>query len=170
MKKILALVLALALVLCSVSALAEGVNLGLGVATSLKCKDASADADGSVQVNSAIVAVVVDDNGVILSVQIDAAQTTGAFSAAGAVTTDVTAVIKSKMEKQEEYNMRGASPIGREWFEQVTDLEAWMVGKTVEEVKAAYEGADETLKAVCTITLDDTIVALEKAVADALAK
>ena len=66
--------------------------------------------------------------------------------------------------------MRGASPIGKEWFEQIAALEDWLVGKTAADLKTAYEGKDESLVTVCSIKLESVCVALEKAVADALAK
>ena len=33
--------------------------------------------------------------------------------------------------------MRRASAIGKEWFEQIAEFEKWMIGKTVDEVKAS---------------------------------
>ena len=172
MKKVLSLIMALALVLCAVSALAEGETfLGLGIATSIgSSSDATAEKDGNAQVDSAIVSVVVDKDGVIVSCKIDAAQTKVGFNATGALTADKDAAIKSKKEKQDEYNMRGASPIGKEWFEQISALEQWLVGKTAADLKTAYEGKDESLVTVCSIKLESVCVALEKAVADALAK
>lgn len=172
MKKVLSLIMALALVLCAVSALAEGETfLGLGIATSIgSSSDATAEKDGKAQVDSAIVAVVVDANGVIVSCKIDAAQTKVGFNATGALTADKEAAIKSKKELLDEYNMRGASPIGKEWFEQIAALEDWLVGKTAADLKTAYEGKDESLVTVCSIKLESVCVALEKAVADALAE
>ena len=104
MKKVLSLIMALAMVLCAVSALAEGETfLGLGIATSIgSSSDATAEKDGNAQVDSAIVAVVVDANGVIVSCKIDAAQTKVGFNATGALTADKEAEIKSKKEKQDE--------------------------------------------------------------------
>ena len=169
MKKILALVLALSMVLCSVAALAEGY--GLGVQTSIgSSKPASAEKDGTAQVDSTICALVVDDEGKIVSCLFDVAQTKVAFNAAGEITADMTAVIKSKQEKGDEYNMKPASPIGKEWFEQIAALEDWLVGKTAADLKTAYEGKDESLVTVCSIKLESVCVALEKAVADALAE
>lgn len=172
MKKVLALVLALVLVLCAIPALAEGeLYLGLGISTSIaSSKDATADADGTAQVDSSIVSVVVDKDGVIQACAIDCAQTKVKYSAAGVITSDPTAEIKSKMELGPDYNMLPASPIGKEIDEQLTALCDWLVGKTVDDLKAAYEGKDETLLAVCTIKLQGYITALEKAVANALAE
>ena len=32
--------------------------------------------------------------------------------------------------------MKAASPIGKEWYEQIAAFEAWAKGKTVDEIKA----------------------------------
>lgn len=82
----------------------------------------------------------------------------------------MTAEIKTKVEKGTEYGMLKASPIGKEIDEQYAGLEDWLVGKTVEDLKAAYAGKDETLVSVCSIKLEAIITALEKAVANALAE
>lgn len=42
--------------------------------------------------------------------------------------------IKGKQELKEAYNMKGASPIGKEWYEQAAALVALLPGKTVSEV------------------------------------
>ena len=171
MKKILALVLALSMVLCSVAALAEGY--GLGVQTSIgSSKPASAEKDGTAQVDSTICALVVDDEGKIVSCLFDVAQTKVAFNAAGEITADMTAVIKSKQEKGDEYNMRPASPIGKEWYEQMTALESWCIGKTVEEVLAtpldeSGKATDADLVSGCTVHINAQLKALEKAAANA---
>ena len=177
MKKVAALVLVLVLLLCAVPSFAEegdALYLGLGVSTSIgSSKDASADKDGTAQVDSAIATVIVDKDGVIQLCIIDAAQTKVTFSAAGVITADMTAEIKTKVEKGTEYGMLATSTangIGKEIDEQYAGLEAWLVGKTVEDLKAAYEGKDETLVSVCSIKLEAIITALEKAVANALAE
>ena len=66
--------------------------------------------------------------------------------------------------------MAPASPIGKEWFEQVDAYELWCVGKTVDEVKGVVgeDGAptDDTLLTGCTIKIGD----ITKAVVDACEK
>ena len=170
MKKILALALALIMMMGTVSALAEGVSyLGIGSVTSMASStDATADAAGKFAANTTLASVVVDENGVILAALIDAIQAHANFDATGKITSDIAADVLTKAEKKEGYNMKPASPIGREWYEQIADLENWLVGKTVEDLKAAIEGNDETLLAVCTIKLGDVVAALEKAVASAM--
>lgn len=174
MKKVLSLVLALVLVLFSTAAMADELYHGFGAVTNASSsKNASADANGTVQVNTTMASVVVDENGVIISVHFDVQQTKINFNAAGEITTDVSVNFPTKIELGDAYNMRATSEamgIGKEYFEQIDGLEQWLVGKTVAEFKAAVEGKDETLLAVCTIKVGDHIASLEKAVADALAK
>ena len=74
----------------------------------------------------------------------------------------------------EDYGMRGASPIGKEWFEQIAALEQWMIGKTIEEVMAmpVYAKDDnhksvpdsEDLKTSVTIDVGASLEAVKGAV------
>ena len=151
---------------------AGGVKTGLAViSTTEKSKDA-AEEDGLAQVDSTVVAVTVDADGKILKCAIDAAQTKINFSKAGEVTTDLKATFKSKQELGTEYGMGKASGLGKEWNEQATALADYVVGKTVEEVKAI--AVDETtaptdaeLTSSVTIKIGGYIAAIEKAVANA---
>jgi hypothetical protein len=146
---------------------------GLAVITTLaKSKDAAADADGLAQVDSTIVAVLVGQDGKILDCKIDAAQTKVNFSMEGKLVTDVATAYKTKQELGTEYGMLKASSIGKEWNEQATALAAYVVGKTVEEVKGIAvneEGAvtDADLAASVTVGIDGYVAAIEKAVANA---
>ena len=113
-------------------------------------------------------AVVLDDNGVIKHVKFDVVQVKLGFTAAGACTVEAGTLISSKEELKDGYGMRKASPIGKEWFEQAEALEAWCVGKTLEQVLAApLEGGkptDADLVTGCTMTVTDYLYALQKAV------
>lgn len=152
---------------------AAAAKTGLGVITSVsKSKNASADADGTAQVDSTIVAVLVGADGKILDVKIDAAQTKINFSAEGKLTTDLATVSKSKQELGEEYGMKKASSIGKEWYEQANALADYVVGKTIDEVKGIAltedgKAADADLAASVTVSINGYIAALEKAVANA---
>ena len=180
MKKTLALVLALVLCLGAVSALAD--TYGMGIVTSIgSSKDASVvdgDAyDGTAQVDSTIVSVVLDDEGNIINIEIDVAQTKVGFSPEGAITADKTAEIKSKKELGEDYGMRGASPIGAELFEQLEAFEAYCIGKSAQEIidMPTYAANDNhprvsdvaDLKTSVTIDVGSILDALAKAVANA---
>ncbi len=167
MKKLLALVMAIAMLTICTAAMADTMGLGITYAiSSYHSKNAAADADGVLEVDATSCAVVIDDAGKIVDVQFDVAQAKGTFNAAGEITCTMDAPIKTKVELADEYNMRPASPIGKEIHEQIAALEDWCVGKTLEEVVAG-SADDADLKAGCTITISDYIAALTKAVANA---
>ena len=96
--------------------------------------NASADADGLAQANVDIYAVTINSEGVIVDCKIDAIQCKTNFNTSGAITTDLTSEILSKMELDDDYAMRGASSISAEWDEQVRALEEYCIGKTPDEV------------------------------------
>ncbi len=153
--------------------LAEGaVKTGLAVVSSVeKSKDAG-EKDGAAQTDSVIVAVTVDKDGKIVQTIIDTAQTKIGFSNEGKIVPSLDTVYKSKQELKEEYGMNKASSLGKEWYEQANALAEYVVGKTVEEVKAI--AVDETgvttdvdLVSSVTIKIDPYKEAIEKAVANA---
>ena len=112
---------------------AEGdISVGVGVSYSLKGTDAGEE-DGSAQVNALVAAVMVDSNGTILQCRLDAVQTTYAISGEGKIGEDAKFV--TKKELGDEYGMRDASPIGKEWFEQADFFEQYVVGKTLADIE-----------------------------------
>lgn len=180
MKKTLALALALVLCLGAVSALAD--TFGLGIVTSIKSsKDASVvdgdSYDGTAQVDTTICAVVLDDEGVILNVTFDVAQTKVGFSPEGAITADKAAEIKSKKELGDDYGMRGVSGIGAEVGEQFDSFAEYCIGKKADDVinMTTYQRDDNhtrvpedaDLKSTVTIDVGAMLDALAKAVANA---
>lgn len=183
MKKTLALVLALVLCLGATFAMAD--TFGLGVVTGIGSSKPASEKDGEMydgtaQVDTTICALIVDDNGVIVDVHFDVAQTKIVFTGEGAITTAFDGEFPSKMVKGEAYGMRKASPIGAEWFEQVQAFEAYCVGKTVEEILAMPTyAANEShltvpdvadLKTTCTIDVGEFLAALAMAADDACAR
>ena len=145
---------------------------GLGVLVGGKVVDATAEAGASVQINTNMMAVAVDAEGNVVAAQLDVAQQKAAFDLEGKLAGAVD--LRTKIEKQGDYGMVGASAIGKEYFEQIDALEAWMTGKTLAEVTGmpTYERDAshtacpdvEELKASCTITVGDYLVAFEEAV------
>jgi hypothetical protein len=126
---------------------------------------------GRVRVTSTYAAVLLDDAGKIVYVDIDSAQNEGTFDAMGAVVKAEAA--PTKTEKGADYGMVGNSAIGKEWFEQIEALEAYLVGKTLEEIKAIELDADavptsEDLKASVSVGVDAYLAAVEKAIANAV--
>lgn len=175
MKKIVALVLTLSLVLCCAASLAEGY--GLGVSTGVgSSKSATAEKNGTAQVDATMCALVVDDEGKIVSCIFDVAQIKVPFTAAGEVVTDGVD-LRTKEEKQGDYGMLPASDIGKEWFEQAKALADFCVGKTLEEAVAGIAVDEEKHVSTnadvldgCTMKVTDFIEAMTKAYAQATAK
>ena len=141
---------------------AEGaLKTGLGVITSTKATAAADGAEGSFAPTFTAAAVVVDENGTIVDCKLDVLQASVAFGADGQITTDTAAAMPTKQERGDDYGMRGASGIGKEWYEQADAFCSYAVGKTVDQLAA---GADETgaptdadLTAGCTIGVSDFI-------------
>jgi len=146
-------------------------SLGLGVVTSInRSLDYNEENDmlAMAQVDNVIVVAAFDREGRIAAVLIDAAQTRVNFDEEMQVASDLTAEIRTKKELGDDYGMRVASQIDTEWHEQIMNLEAWMIGKTLGEVKSlglTERGApdDPDLATMVTITITDYIAALEKA-------
>jgi len=67
--------------------------------------------------------------------------------------------------------MKGASPIGKEWFEQAKAFADYITGKKVADVSGiALDGGkatDEDLTSSVTVTITDFIGAVERAAAAA---
>ena len=180
MKKIIALaltaVMALSLVACGGSepAAPAKYKVGMGHGVSAKVTDATADKAGSVQIDTTMVVAAFDAEGKVTSVTIDVAQQKLGINADGTTADAAAADIRTKVEKEGDYGMVGASGIGKEYFEQINALEDWMVGKTVEEIMnmPVYDKGDgshthvpdvEDLKASCTITIQAYQAAVKEA-------
>ena len=147
-------------------------KMGLGIVTTIdKTKD-YAEEKAVGQVDSVIVAAGFDKDGKIVTVTIDTAQSKVEFAKDMVLKTDVKVAGKTKVELGNDYGMKDTSTLKKEWFEQITELEKYMVGKTVAEVKA-MKLTDTTvpdvaeLKTLVTIKVSGYIAALEKAYANA---
>ena len=190
MKKVIALLLSLTLVAtmlvaCGATTSTEETSTtettteetataktGLAIISSIEKSASAGEEEGLAQVDSTVVAVLVDQDGKILDCKIDAAQTKVNFSAEGKITTDLTAATQSKQEMGTAYGLGAASAISKEWNEQVDALAAYVVGKTVDEVKGiavTEEGVatEADLTSSVTIKIGGYIAAIEKAVANA---
>ena len=153
---------------------AEGaVKTGLYIGTGLgDSKNASAEENGVVKYDVTVVAVTVDDNGVIQSCIIDSVGAEVKFDAAGAITSDVAAQVLTKNELGENYGMKLYAGSAYEWNEQAAALAQYAVGKTVDELKngavnESGKAADADLASVATIYIgsyvDGIIAAVESA-------
>ena len=154
---------------------AEGaLKTGLAIVANAKdSKSATAEEAGEAKYDVTMVAVLVDDNGVIQDCIIDGIAASVQFDNKGALVTDVAVAPQTKNELGEDYGMVAWGGAVAEWDEQAAALASFAVGKTVEELKTG--AIDETGKAPAgsdlatqaTIYLGGYVSAIEKAVAGA---
>ncbi|NLC32672.1 MAG: hypothetical protein GX781_05190 [Clostridiales bacterium] len=139
MKKIILLVL-MALLMVSMLTVALADTHGLAVITTFGAVKNAEIKDGEMYegvapIDSVSCSVVLDDNGLIKSVRFDVVQPRIKFDVEGKlIEGDYTTAIPSKIDKGDAYGMIKASPIGKEWFEQIAAFEEYCIGKTVDEI------------------------------------
>lgn len=187
MKKLVSLTLVLMFTLALLAGCAASTSgskskiakVGLGHITSIaKSKDLGVDKDGKDvlpvgQVDTIIAAVAFDKNGKVVNVTIDNAQTKVEFNKDLTLKSDVKAAGKTKVELGDAYGMKKASTLGKEWYEQIAELEKWMLGKTVAEIKAmktvkkddAHPAVPDVaeLKSSVSVSVEGYIAAVEEA-------
>ncbi len=141
---------------------ANAVKTGYAVISSISDVE-----DTTLTIDSVVSAVLVDADGKIVDIKIDEAQTKPDLDTDDGNVAD----LRTKLEKKEDYGMKGVSPIGKEWYEQSAAFEAWAKGKTADEVKACIDAegnpTDADLVAGCTIHaagfVNATVAAIENA-------
>ncbi len=150
------------------------LKTGLAIVTSLAdSKSAEGEAGGLAKYDVTVVAVTVDNQGVIQSCIIDSIDTKVAFDAAGLpVNFDPAAQILTKNELGDAYNMKLYGNAKYEWYEQAAALAHYAVGKNVQQLRTgavneAGKAADADLAATATIYLGGYVSAIEQAVANA---
>lgn len=149
-----------------------GDKIGLGISTTIDKSTDAAEEDGLAQAYSNYAVVTTDASGKITSSIIDASQSDINFTKEGKLTSDLASAPKTKNELGDEYGMKKASKIGKEWFEQANAFATYAVGKTIDEVKGVAltdEGtaADADLASSVTVHVGPFIGVIEKAVANA---
>ena len=111
------------------------LKTGLAVSTGLSSSKDAGEEDGLAQADVTYAAVTVDEAGVIRSCDLDSVQVKINFDASGALTTPADAAFQTKNELGDEYGMKKASGIGKEWYEQAEAFCEYAVGKTAEELR-----------------------------------
>jgi ribosomal protein L7Ae-like RNA K-turn-binding protein len=150
----------------------DTVKTGLAVISTIDKSKSADDDEGLAQIDSLIVAVTVDENGKIADCAIDEVQTKIDFGNDGIITTALDTTFKSKNELGEAYGMKKASSIGKEWNEQAEAFSAYVIGKTVDEVRGISvneQGAPEDADLLNSVTIhvSDFIAGIEKAIKNA---
>ncbi|MDR1793947.1 MAG: hypothetical protein LBR25_00920 [Erysipelotrichaceae bacterium] len=114
-------------------------SAGFASITSISASSATTGDEGtagSVTFNTSMAALAFDKDGKIVWASFDVAQTSrNTITAEGVATANTD--LRTKMEKQGDYGMAAASPIGKEWYEQGEALNAYAVGKTLDEFLAS---------------------------------
>ena len=153
---------------------AEGaLKTGLHIAANVKdSKAATAEENGEAKYDVTMVAVLVDDEGIIRDCIIDGIAASVKFDNTGAITTDLTAPVQTKNELGENYGMVAWGGAIAEWDEQAASFASYVIGKTVEEVKGIAidentKPTDADLKSSVTIKIGGFITAVEAAVNNA---
>ena len=150
---------------------AASYKLGMGVSVSTASSKA-----GTAQVDATVATVVLDADGKIVAADMDVAQTKMDITDGVANPDSIDA--RTKKEKKEDYNMKPASAIGKEWYEQADAFCQFVVGKTGAEIAALETkeenghnvAVDETLYAGCTMDITAFVDAFTKACNDQYAK
>ena len=147
-------------------------TLGLGLSTEMSSSKLPADNEGAglVQTDTTYAAVTYDKDGKITSTLLNCTQAKFDTTTEGAVTPKSETLVP-KMEQGDDYGMRAASPIGKEWNEQATAFAGYLTGKTAAEVSgigvvgehSAPDVAD--LAASCTMNVVAFIDAVGRAMA-----
>lgn len=154
----------------TVNGTAYRVGLGMTVESTVSPAEDDDDGDGRAEAAVTTCALLLDQEGKILSVTFDCVEAAASYNTSGNVTWPDT--YKSKKELGYDYGLKKYSSIGKEWFEQVNALEDYCTGKTVSDVSSMQmkeeNGKQEIpaaaeLTSSCTISCDQFIDALKKA-------
>jgi hypothetical protein len=141
--------------------------LTLGAVSTSSGTDAIDDEDGKAQISTTFVLLSKDAEGRVTSAVMDQIQPTFRVDTTGQLIAPEAAVA-SKLEQGTDYGLKGASGIGKEWYEQSEGFCAYLKGKNAGEIRAIpANGTDADLAAVCTINWTDMLQAAVKA-ADAV--
>ena len=167
---VLMLLSALIFVSCDKTPAEEpALKLGLGVYTATpSVTDATEEAAGQGKVAITAAVITVDADGKVVACQLDTAESTVKYTLDGkAVANDG---FKTKYELGAQYGMVEYGHATKEWFEQADAFEAFVVGKTLAEIKALVaegnKGTADVITAGCTIMIHEFVGAIEKAFAN----
>ena len=149
MKKFTALLTAAALSICMTACRSNTDNntnpdnidstayrIGIGSYTTTDSSYSSVEGEnGTGVVSTTYATVVFDSNDIIKKVYIDQVESKVYFDAKGQIVTNgADTNIRTKRELGDEYGMKNASPIGKEWYEQINGIESWLVGKNIKNI------------------------------------
>lgn len=144
---------------------ASGDTLTLGVEVSSPAGaelKATEDKDAAAKVDINAVAITMDKAGRVTGAVWDEAEPQLTVGTDGMV--DAPDEVLSKLELGDDYGMRDASALGKEWYEHSEGFCDYLKGKTAEQIEAIpTDGSAADLKSLCTIGIEDVQKALLKA-------
>ena len=146
---------------------ARGDRAVLGVSVRNDTKELTADDDHDVtaQVDITVAALTLDADGRVTGAVADVAEPALTVGADGTVSAPE--MVKTKVELGDSYGMRGASSLGKEWYEHSEGWCDYLKGKTRTEIAGIPDdGSDADLAALCTISVTE----LQKAALAAFAE
>ena len=146
---------------------ARGDRAVLGVSVRNDTKDLTADDDHDVtaQVDITVTALTLDADDRVTGAIADVTEPALTVSADGTVSAPE--LVKTKLEQGDQYGMRGASALNKEWYEHSEGWCDYLKGRTRAEVASIPDdGSDADLAAVCTISVTE----LQKAALAAFAE
>lgn len=155
------------------TAVSGAVKTGLSISVDLSgSTSATAEEAGNAKSSITMVAVTVDEAGVIDDCVIDVLQGSVNFDTDGKITTPADTVFVGKNELGDNYGMKKASSIGKEWYEQAAAMAEYAKGKTVAEIKGiamdeTTKPTDADLASSVTISVGGFIAGIEAAVNNA---
>ena len=144
---------------------AQGDTLHLGVeaANGSSSLTATDDRDVNAQVDITVAVLTADSDGRVTSALCDAVEPALTVAADGGVSAPN--AVHTKREQGDDYGMRKASSLGKEWYEHSEGFCSYLKGKTASQIRAIPDdGSNADLAALCTISITD----LQKAVLNAL--
>lgn len=135
---------------------AEGDSLALGIETTdaSTTLQATSDKNAMPQLDVTAAALTVNGSGRVTSAVCDMAEPSLKVDAKGMVSGE--GEVKSKHVLGDDYGMRKASALGKEWYEHSDGFAGYLKGKTAEEIeKIPDDGSDADLASMCTIDITD---------------
>lgn len=136
------------------------------IADTADSTSAAADSPGRVRLNCDVTALTLS-GGTITGCRIDSLQADVTFDATGAISTDLTAAVKTKTELGEDYGMQAYGGAKYEWYEQAANFAAYVTGKTAAEVAGIAVSDGKALNADLAATVTISITPFQALIAKA---
>lgn len=128
------------------------LSVALTVQSAAGNTDAIDDRDGSAGVEATAVALTKDSDGRVTSAVCDESEPALTIAADGGIHEPDT--VRSKLEMGDEYGMRKASALGKEWYEHSEGFADYIKGKNAAQIAGiSADGSDADLAALCTIDI-----------------